>query len=175
MGIVRRAAIEDAKRLSEFAERCFRETFASANTAEDMELYCKRSFSPTIQADEIQTQGARMLLMEDAGELRGYAYLRRSPLPDSVGDPASIELVRFYLDGQWHGHGLARRLLAAVLVQASEVGAGFLWLAVWEHNTRAYRFYQRCGFQPIGDKLFVLGTDPQRDVIMSRSLEPLSN
>jgi diamine N-acetyltransferase len=45
-----------------------------------------------------------------------------------------------------------------------------VWLGVWEHNPRAIRFYQRLGFAEVGDHVFVVGTDPQRDLVMIRIL-----
>jgi hypothetical protein len=39
---------------------------------------------------------------------------------------------------------------------------------VWERNPRAIRFYGKYGFRPVGDQTFVLGTDPQRDLVLER-------
>ena len=43
-----------------------------------------------------------------------------------------------------------------------------MWLGVWEHNTRAQRFYRRRGFRRVGDQSFVLGSDAQTDHVMVR-------
>ena len=60
--------------------------------------------------------------------------------------------------------------MASVLDTATRHGARALWLGVWEQNPRAIRFYRRLGFREVGDHVFVLGTDPQRDLVMVRSL-----
>ncbi|NLA43929.1 GNAT family N-acetyltransferase, partial [Candidatus Saccharibacteria bacterium] len=37
---------------------------------------------------------------------------------------------------------------------------------VWEHNDKAIRFYEKLGFRPFGEHLFMLGSDPQTDLLM---------
>jgi len=44
-----------------------------------------------------------------------------------------------------------------------------VWLGVWEHNPRAIAFYRKWGFEAVGEHVFVVGTDPQRDLVMTRS------
>ena len=41
---------------------------------------------------------------------------------------------------------------------------------VVEHNPRAIAFYQKYGFETVGDQIFEVGSDPQRDLIMARQL-----
>jgi ribosomal protein S18 acetylase RimI-like enzyme len=50
------------------------------------------------------------------------------------------------------------------------MGKTYVWLGVWEHNTRAIRFYEAHGFSPAGSHDFFLGSDRQTDIIMRRSL-----
>jgi diamine N-acetyltransferase len=58
------------------------------------------------------------------------------------------------------------------VTRARGVGAAALWLGVWEHNPRAIRFYEKHGFTTVGEQPFVLGKDPQRDLVMVRPLPP---
>jgi RimJ/RimL family protein N-acetyltransferase len=41
---------------------------------------------------------------------------------------------------------------------------------VWERNARALAFYSRWGFTEVGEMRFVLGSDPQRDLLLSLAL-----
>jgi ribosomal protein S18 acetylase RimI-like enzyme len=45
-----------------------------------------------------------------------------------------------------------------------------MWLGVWEHNPRAIAFYHKHGFVDVGDHVFLLGEDPQTDIIMELDL-----
>ena len=62
--------------------------------------------------------------------------------------------------------------MEACIAQARSWDADVLWLGVWEHNQRAISFYGQCGFRVVDSHTFLLGTDPQRDIIMSRQLDP---
>jgi ribosomal protein S18 acetylase RimI-like enzyme len=61
--------------------------------------------------------------------------------------------------------------MAAALEMAQRGGADRVWLGVWEHNPRAIAFYRKCGFDETGEQVFLLGRDPQRDLVMSRPVE----
>lgn len=45
-----------------------------------------------------------------------------------------------------------------------------IWLGVWEHNQTALNFYRSLGFEQVGAHTFVLGNDPQTDLIMKKRL-----
>jgi ribosomal protein S18 acetylase RimI-like enzyme len=60
--------------------------------------------------------------------------------------------------------------MAAAIEAAEAAGARTLWLGVWERNPRAIAFYRKAGFVDVGSQLFVVGTDPQTDRLMERSL-----
>jgi ribosomal protein S18 acetylase RimI-like enzyme len=81
-----------------------------------------------------------------------------------------IEIQRIYVDAAWHGKGIAQALMASLIEAASARGADVAWLGVWERNPRAIAFYAKSGFSPLGSHVFVVGTDPQTDLILGRSL-----
>lgn len=165
MPLLRLAVPADAEALALLAEKTFRATFAEANTPENLELHCRKSYGPAIQSAEILDPACRTLVAEQDGQLLGYLQLRwRAPsIPGDFGRPAEIQ--RLYVDAPWHGRGLARRLMDEALRMAREGGADRVWLGVWEHNPRAIAFYAKCGFSPAGEHVFQLGEDPQRDLI----------
>jgi ribosomal protein S18 acetylase RimI-like enzyme len=68
------------------------------------------------------------------------------------------------------GHGVGAALLRAGLEAAGSAGHRTLWLGVWERNARALSFYERWGFEAVGDHVFRLGSDEQRDLILERSV-----
>jgi ribosomal protein S18 acetylase RimI-like enzyme len=45
-----------------------------------------------------------------------------------------------------------------------------MWLGVWEYNPRAQRFYEKNGFRMVDKHTFVLGSDPQTDLLMQKEL-----
>ena len=171
--IIRQAVSTDAAQLAQLAARTFKDTFAAANSAEDMSRHLAKAYGPAQQHDEIVSPDMHTLIAEDNGVAIAFAQLRRGTPPHCVSAPAPIELWRFYVDMPAIGRGVAQRLMAAVNEAAHAAGAATLWLGVWEHNARAIAFYHKCGFRLIGSHIFMLGDDPQTDLIMQRELEHL--
>ena len=168
---IRAATSDDAAALSEFAGRLFRDTFEHANTQSDMEQYVARAFGEEIQRAEIADSQRMILLSVHGGAITGYAQLLAGSAPAGLAMVTPVvELERFYVAQEWHGRGLAQRLIARAIEVASQSEAATLWLAVWERNPRAIAFYRKSGFVDVGSKPFVLGSDRQTDRVMSQLL-----
>ena len=167
---IRKAEISDAKRLSLIAEETFRATFGSANSVEDMERHCKSSYSEAIQADEISSSDMVTFLSEDNGRLIGFAQLRWANTPGCVTANSPGELQRLYVVADWHGKGVAQELMNACVEEMKQHGTDAIWLGVWEHNPRAIAFYKKLGFVEVGEHIFPLGGDAQRDIVMVRPI-----
>ena len=156
--IVRRATTADAAALAELGARTFVDTFAAQNRPEDIEAYIAKSYGVAQQLREIDDT----LVVEENGALIAFAQLHRSASP--FGD---VELGRFYVERTRHGRGIAQALMEAVLAAARTLGGRKLWLGVWEHNSRAIRFYAKCGFTDEGSQPFTVGSDVQTDRVMT--------
>jgi ribosomal protein S18 acetylase RimI-like enzyme/MOSC domain-containing protein YiiM len=174
--MIRRATVDDAAVLAALGARTFVETFGPDNTAEDMELYVGQTYGVAQQRAELEGTGNVFLIGEIEGKAAAYAYLRPAPARTSDAErPATdssvaIEIARFYVDSPFHGQGVAQALMDAAVADATHQGAETLWLAVWERNPRAIRFYTGQGFRDVGGKTFLLGNDLQHDRVMVRSL-----
>jgi ribosomal protein S18 acetylase RimI-like enzyme len=167
---IRRADEADAPALTEFGARTFRESFGQDNTAEDMEKHLASAWRLDLQLAELRDPSMDTLIAEADGELAGFAMVREKHPPPGVVTRKPIELWRFYVDKPWQGRGLARALMTAVEASARARGGRELWLGVWERNERAQAFYRKCGFETVGRQIFVVGSDPQTDHVMSRTL-----
>lgn len=165
---VRQANPTDASGLCQLAERTFRDTFGAVNTAEDMALHCGACYTVEVQASEISNPNMLTLLSEDRDALAGFAQLRWEGAPDCVSARAPAEIKRLYVLARWHGKGVARELMQACLEAAEARGSDVVWLGVWEHNPRAIAFYRKFGFSEVGEQIFLLGSDRQRDIVMVR-------
>jgi ribosomal protein S18 acetylase RimI-like enzyme len=167
---IRTATAADAEALAELGVRTFRETFAKDNTPEDMALYLAKHFGGGLQRAELEDPVVCFLLLLADGEPHGYVKLRRGPANGRGRSP--LEVCRFYVDREWHGKGAALELMASIDALARRDGHDEVWLAVWEHNARAIRFYEKHGFTQVGEQPFTLGRDVQTDWLMSRSVTP---
>lgn len=172
MPLLRTARASDASRLSEFAEAVFRDTFSEVNTAENMDAYCGDTFSPVLQAAELQDPDREAFLAETDGELVGFVQLRWNVGLDGVYATSSVQLHRLYVARPWHGAGVAQQLMDATFGAARTRDVRHIWLGVWEHNPRAIAFYAKFGFSMVGEVVFPLGSELQRDVILASAVEP---
>lgn len=164
--LLRLATPHDAAPLAAFAERCFRDTFGPDNTPANMDLHCAASYGEALQRAELEDPGVVTLLLDDAGTLAGYCQMRLAVGHDGVPHSDVAEIRRFYVDRSRIGGGLAQRLMAASRDELARRGVRTVWLAVWERNPRAIRFYEKCGFRPVGRTTFLLGDDTQFDIVV---------
>lgn len=168
MPIIRPALRGDAKQLARLAERTFRDTFGAMNTPANMDAHCRASYGEFIQAGEILDRGMTTLLSEDEHGLAGFAQMRWNGAPECVVASSAGEIHRLYVLQGWHGKGVAQDLMTACLAAMEAHGSDVVWLGVWEKNPRAISFYRKSGFVEVGDHVFTVGDDPQRDIVMAR-------
>lgn len=171
MPTIREAKLEDARALAELAERTFRDTFGPVNRPEDMALHCATTYGEALQSAEIADPQRLTLVAEDGASLVGFAQLRWGTAPPCVLAKHPGELQRLYVIAPWHGRGLAQALMKTSLDAMRKRGSDVAWLGVWEHNPRAIAFYKKLGFVEVGEHVFPLGTDPQRDLVMARPID----
>jgi diamine N-acetyltransferase len=170
---IRVATAADAESLAALAERTFRDTFDEDDSVDDMEAYLRDAFSFDRVRAEL-TDDANLFLLafaEGAGHPDGYAKLRTGKTDPSVTGPDPVELQRLYVDRGAFGRGIGAALMRVSLDAARSAGRRTLWLGVWERNARAIAFYERWGFETVGDHVFLLGSDRQRDLIMARPVQ----
>lgn len=173
---IRRADTTDAALLAELAQRTFEETFAVDNTRANMDAYVAAAFSVAQQTAELGQADSTFLIAEvDGGDegadgAVGYAKLHAGAVAEGVEGAKPIELVRLYVSREWLGRGVGEALMRACLDHARDAGYETIWLGVWERNPRAQAFYRKWEFRAVGEHIFQLGSDPQRDIIMQRAI-----
>lgn len=156
--------------LSRFAESTFRATYGAMNTADHMATHCRNCFGEQIQSAEISNSDMATLLCEDKGTLIGYAQLLWGEAPDFISSGNPGEIQRLYVGDDWHGKGVAQGLMDACMDEMRKRGSDIVWLGVWERNPRAVAFYKKRGFIEVGEHVFSFGGEPQRDIVMARSI-----
>ena len=167
---IRRGTPGDAGLLSELGARTFSETFAADNTADDLAAYLAASFNIARQTAELEDPATTFLIAEVDGHAAGYAQLHDGEPEKGVEGPNPVELVRLYVSRDWLGRGLGEQLMRACLDEARQAGYETIWLGVWERNARAQAFYRKWDFRTVGEHMFPLGSDLQRDILMERAL-----
>ena len=144
---------------------------ADSNTAANMQQHCAASYGQALQLAEIQDSSCETRVAELDRRLVAYVQLRFDAAEPLIAGERAVEIQRFYVDALHHGAGLAHQLMAHVLARTDAAGYAVLWLGVWERNARALAFYRKWGFEVVGEHIFVVGDDPQRDLLMRRDAQ----
>ena len=165
----RRATIEDTSTIVQFGADTFKSAFAAYQKPEDMESYLATNFNDENIRSQISDASTYFLLGYEGKNVIGYAMLRKGVHPECVTGPNPIELVRFYVSPNVIGRGYGSELMRHSLGEAQKMGHKTIWLSTWQKNDRANRFYEKWGFEIVGNAIYVIGEDVVDDFIMQWS------
>lgn len=157
--LIRVATPEDAEFIALLGRITFTETFGHlfANHTSDLGAYLDHTFAVSKIRKSLGDPDNHYWLSLRDGLPVGYAKLKHpSPTPLLTGEePAQLQ--KIYVLQEFLALGIGRLLLNTVLDHAARSGFHTIWLDVLKQNTRAIRFYQRHGFQPLGDDTYTIG------------------
>lgn len=168
--LIRTAVEDDAALIADLSRRTFYETFAAQNTKADMEKFMKEQFSHEQLMKQVSEPGNIFLLAFLDDVAAGYARLKESGNPPSLGTMNAMEISRIYVVNTAIGTGIGKALMEECIQAAIQRNKEVIWLGVWEHNTRAIAFYTKFGFSKFATHVFMLGDDPQTDWLMKKEL-----
>lgn len=94
------------------------------------------------------------------------SVLNSGQLGEAAGGVLVAELSKVYVDARLRGSGAASLLLAEALCDADSAGVDVLWLGTHESNRRAQKAYRRAGFVKAGTRVYDVGGQRCRDVVM---------
>jgi len=161
-------------RLLPVARQIFIETFADRFDRDALAAFCDAAYLPGgTMARDIGAADVHWRVAAVDGEPIGYAKLTPLRAPATDPRPGSMELQQIYLRGEWHGSGVADRLMQWAVDAAQSRGAPDLYLTVFDDNARAKRFYGRYGFGEVGRCSFEIGGRAYDDRIWRRRLLPV--
>ena len=163
---IREVTIEDLEQLLEIGIHTFSETFASANSEEDMIAYLAQGFSLAKLKNELTDHNTEFYFVEDKGQAIGYLKINTGTAQTEMKDENTLEVERFYVRKEHQGKKVGQLLFEKALALSKNKNVKFIWLGVWEENSKAIRFYEKNGFKPFDKHIFVLGNDVQTDILM---------
>lgn len=169
---IRQATLDDAKPLTDLAYTTFWDAFAHhpKNAPDDLNHYMRQAFSLEQISTELAEESSIFLIAEIDCKPAGYAKLITGSVEDGIAASRPIELSRLYSHQEYLGKGVGQNLMDACIELAKELEHDVIWLGVWEFNPRAQRFYKKNGFSEVGKHTFLLGSDPQTDLLMQKEL-----
>src|SRR5687767_11859116 len=108
----------DNELLATLGAQAFYETFAAANSPENMAAFLAETYGPEKQARELANPSIFFLIAELEGATVGYAMLKSNSSDESITGDKPIELRRIYTLQAWIGRGVGAALMQASIHEA---------------------------------------------------------
>lgn len=146
----------DAQLLADVGAASLLQSHGHSAPAEVMQAYVDSSFSVEACHVELADSAHIFYAAWYNGAPAGYFKIRYNVLHNAVPLQPVTKLQRLYLLNEFLGLQLGHALLQKAIDLSKEAGDKGMWLNVWKKNERAIRFYQKAGFETVGESLFVL-------------------
>ncbi len=178
---------DELEELRELSIHTFTAAFGPQNNPRDFQNYLKEAFSREQLTEELQQAGTAFFFLQDtatttsktnttqpskhiASTTLGYLKLNTGEAQSEPLGEEGMEVERIYIRDGHRGKGLGQWMIERTGEMARKEGKSFLWLGVWQENTRAVAFYQRMGFVIFGEHPYYIGSDRQMDWLMRLDL-----
>lgn len=151
-----RLRVEDAPILSEVGSITLMESHGHSAEPETMHDYVSRSFSKAACHAELENEANIFSAIYYNGQPAGYSkIIFNVPQPSVPLEPVT-KMERLYLLKEFYDLKLGHHLLKHAVALSVAAGEKGMWLNVWKKNERAIGFYQKQGFEIVGESEFVL-------------------
>ena len=170
---IKPATIRDAVIISAISSKTFYDSFAADNTKEDVDKHMQEYYNVTKMKEELADTNNIFLLAYYEEALVGYAKMREDAKEESKDLIEPIEIERIYAVKEMIGKGVGKALMEECLALAKQKNKQTVWLGVWEKNFSAISFYTKWGFEKYGQHIFVVGNDPQTDLLMKKKFDSM--
>lgn len=143
---IRKATADDAALVALLARTSFKEAFGHVWEREALLNYFATTFAVAKIAGSLQKENNVYWLVFADDLPVGYAKLKKYAPYDKLPDPAPAQLQKIYVLNDFVGNGIGEKLQNALFEEVIRLRIDALWLAVWDGNDKAIRFYERHGF-----------------------------
>ncbi|ULT41235.1 GNAT family N-acetyltransferase [Niabella defluvii] len=168
--IIRKVTTDDIMVLQEIGRQTFYETFAAANTPENMKKYLEEQFTVTKLTAELSNQHSAFYFALLDNKVAGYLKINLGGSQTELQDDKGLEIERIYVLQACQGQKVGQALYAKAIDVATQNKMQYVWLGVWENNKKAIGFYTKNGFVAFDQHIFKLGDDEQTDIMMKKVL-----
>jgi ribosomal protein S18 acetylase RimI-like enzyme len=169
--VIKKVTPDEIDLLQNIGRQTFWETFAADNSAENMQKYLEEGFSFEKLMVELLDKNAVFYFAWINKKVIGYLKLNFGTSQTELKDDKAVEIERIYVLKEFHGKKVGQVLYEKAIQVAKQASAAYVWLGVWEKNSRAIRFYQKNGFVAFDKHIFKLGDEEQTDIMMKLQLD----
>lgn len=170
LGDIVQLNFSDLAELKELAQKTFFDTFAKDNTAENMQFYLENNLSEAQIKSELENPNSYFYGIRKDKKLIAYLKLNDGGAQTDSKLNNAMEIERIYVDKDYLGQKLGKRLFEFSVQRAQKLEKQCLWLGVWSQNYYAIEFYERQGFIKFAEHAFHLGSEEQVDYLYKMSV-----
>lgn len=134
---------QDLAQLEAIMRETFTDTFASEQSAEDLNAFLDKNYNQPVLKRELADQDSETFFYKVDGQPAAYLKVNWNVAQTEKQFENALEIQRIYVR---------------------------IWLGVYEHNLNAQGFYQHYGFKRVGQHTFTVGTDRQTDFLLAKKL-----
>jgi ribosomal protein S18 acetylase RimI-like enzyme len=156
--------------LQNISKRTFRDAFEADNESENIEQYLHEQFSLSKLTQELLNESSYFYFAVHEQKPIGYLKINRPNSQTELKDENACEIERLYVLEAFQGLHVGSNLIEHAKQVAKTFHAEYLWLGVWEKNTKAIQFYTKLGFVIFNRHIFKLGKAEQVDWMMKMNL-----
>ena len=120
-----------------------------------LKAYTEEHFSEAKILEQLQKSEVSYYLAQLGAEVVGYMKTVQGDAPAQVRSKPSLALEKLYVSQEHQGKSIGQRLFDSLKPVAQSQGNKSIWLSVYENNQVALEFYQKNGFEVIGETDFI--------------------
>ncbi|SFN80137.1 GNAT family N-acetyltransferase [Salegentibacter flavus] len=167
---IEKLGIEGLEPLQKIGKQTFEDAFGSQNTKDNMERYLESNFSKEKIRTELLDKNSEFYFAKMDQQILGYLKVNYGDSQTEFQDENALEIERIYVIQEFLGKKIGQMLYDKAIEIAKKRNSDYIWLGVWEENSRAIRFYGKNGFIKFDKHIFNLGGDAQTDILMKKEL-----
>ncbi|WP_147679076.1 GNAT family N-acetyltransferase [Algibacter pacificus] len=169
---IRQASKKDVKFIALLGRITFSETFAHYFSYEqDLLDYLEATFSLDKMENSIDKPNNKYWIATVNNLPVGYAKLKLNSASEFTLANQVCQLQKIYVLKDFLSMKIGSELQHHLLKKAKHLGFKEIWLSVLQENTRAISFYNKSGFEKIGEHDFQIGRENFRFFVMKKDLQ----
>jgi diamine N-acetyltransferase len=168
---IRQITLNELDQLQKIGRQTFYETFIEWNTEENLKIYLDERFSAGKLTTELNNKESKFFFAILDNEVIGYLKINTGKAQTELEDNKALEIERIYVLKEFHGKRVGQLLFEKAIQIAEHKKAVYVWLGVWENNSRARNFYSKNGFVVFDKHIFRMGNSEQTDLMMKLVLK----
>lgn len=166
---IQEVTLKDIEQLQKIGRKTFSETFSSNNSEKNRQISSRRIFQWKVDEWAEQRKFWILFCLIWKQYNRLFKNLFRN-FTNWTKRRKALEIERIYILKEFHGKNVGQFLYEKAIEIATQKNLLYVWLGVWEENSRAISSYKKNGFIEFDKHIFRLGNYEQTDIMMKLKL-----